>query len=405
MTVAPRERSLWVLANGHGEDAIAAALATALAPRLAGWRLTALPIVGLGDAFARAGIALAEPRRRLPADGLTLHHPRLLLADVRAGLLPLTLAQVRALRRARADAVLVVGDVYAQALAALVPRAPRFVIQPLVSVRLAEGGAHVAWNRTFMERIRAPERALLRRAEVVYPRDEATAAYLRAHGVPRARFLGNPMMDGLQGAPLPGGVAGATLALLPGSRAYAARAVDRMLAALARLADDGATLRAWVAWTGGPLPAPPDGWAEVTNDPSEDVEGVAAAWRRGTVRVGWVLGRFADVLASADAVIGTSGTAQEQAAGLGLAVVAFPVEPEYGRPFLANQQRLLGPALEVVGPGPAAIAAAALRALSDPARRAAARQAGPKRLGPAGGTEAIAADVARRLMAGPGGDG
>jgi hypothetical protein len=85
---------------------------------------------------------------------LTLHHPSLLWADLRAGLLSVTGRQVRALRQGRADAVLVVGDVYAQGLATLLAGARRFVVQPLVSVRLAEGGGRVRWNRTFMERIR-----------------------------------------------------------------------------------------------------------------------------------------------------------------------------------------------------------------------------------------------------------
>ncbi len=380
---------LWVLANGHAEDALAAALLTALQTRLPAWRFAAFPIVGAGTAFEPTGVPVRGPRRRLPADGLTLHHPSLLWGDLRAGLVSMTLAQVRTLRAARPAAVLVVGDVYAQALATLVPRTRRFVVQPLVSVRLAEAGTPVAWNRAFMERIRAPERVLLRRAEAVYPRDEATAAWLRAQGVPRARFLGNPMMDGLDGAPLPGSLPGATLALLPGSRAYADRSIGTMLAALGGLADTGRRLTAWVAWTRGRLPTPPPGWrVEAT---------VPATWTRGEVRVGWTTGRFADVLASADAVLGTSGTAQEQAAGLGLPVVTFPVGVAYSDAFLANQQRLLGDALLRAGATPAAVAAAVERALTDPSVRAAARRDGPARLGPAGGTVAIAADVAERL--------
>ena len=317
------------------------------------------------------------PRRRLPADGLTLHHPSLLWADLRAGLLRMTLRQLAALRAGRADAVLVVGDVYAQGLATLLRGARRFVVQPLVSVRLADGGGRVPWNRAFMERIRAPERALLRRAEAVYPRDEATAAWLRARGVGAARFLGNPMMDGLAGAPLPGSRPGATVALLPGSRAYAERSLQAMAAGMAALADAGAPCVGWVAWTRGDPPPPPAGWAA-------DAVGGHAGWRRGEARMGFVGHRFADVLASADAVLGTSGTAQEQAAGLGLPVVAFPVEPAYGGAFLANQARLLGGALQVVAPDPAAVAAGLRRALGDPEVRAAARRDGPERLGPPG---------------------
>ncbi len=392
--MASPPRTLWVVANGHGEDAIAAALLVELRARLPGWRFLAFPVVGVGAAFAGLDVPIVGPRRRLPADGLTLHHPSLLWADLRAGLIGVTLRQLRVLWTGRADAVLVVGDVYAQGLATLLRGARRFVVQPLVSVRLAEGGDRVPWNRTFMERIRAPERALLRRAEAVYPRDEATAGWLRARGVGAARFLGNPMMDGLTGRPLGGSRPGATLALLPGSRAYAKQALEAMVAGMGALGDAGAPCVGWVAWTGGEPPPPPAGWTRAS-------VGDHAGWRRDDVRLGFVAHAFRDVLASADAVLGTSGTAQEQAAGLGLPVVAFPVEPAYGRAFLTNQKRLLGGALQVVEPDPASVAAGLRRALHDPEVRAAARRDGPERLGPPGGTAAIAADVAARLTVDP----
>ena len=388
--MAPPPRTLWVVANGHGEDAIAAALLGELRTRLPAWRFVAFPVVGAGAAFETLDVPILGPRRRLPADGLTLHHPSLLWADLRAGLLAVTLRQVRVLWGGRADAVLVVGDVYAQGLATLLRGARRFVVQPLVSVRLAEGGGRVAWNRAFMERIRAPERALLRRAEAVYPRDEATAAWLRERGVGAAHFLGNPMMDGLAGRRLGGSRPGSTVALLPGSRAYSEHALRTMALGLAALGDACGPCVAWVAWTRGDPPTPPEGWAS-------GAVGDHAGWHHGGVRVGFVAHRFPDVLASADAVLGTSGTAQEQAAGLGLPVVAFPVEPAYGSAFLANQQRLLGGALQVVESDPEAIAAGLRRALRDPEVRAAARRDGPERLGPPGGTTAIAADVAARL--------
>jgi uncharacterized protein (TIGR03492 family) len=199
------------------------------------------------------------------------------------------------------------------------------------------------------------------------------------------------MMDGLAGSPLPAdGPVAATVALLPGSRAYAPRALHAMAAGLAALADDGEATAAWVAWTGGAVPPP----AARLGAAGRPVRRLAARRRPRPLR----LGRFADVLASADAVLGTSGTAQEQAAGLGLPVVSFPVEPAYGAAFLANQRRLLGAALEVVAPTPRTVAAGLRRALHDAAFRADAAREGPARLGPPGGTAAIAADVARRLV-------
>lgn len=389
-------RPLWVVSNGHAEDALAARLLGELLARGAVGDVVALPLVGEGrpyDPLARAGVTIAGPRRRLPADGLTLHHPALLLADLRAGLLGVTWAQLRTLASARpASAVVVVGDVYAQALATLLRAPRRFVVQPLVSVRMADGASVVPPHRWFMERIRAPELALLRRAEAAYARDEDTAAWLRARGV-RAQYLGQAAMDGLDGRRLDGWPDLPTLALLPGTRAYAPAAVARMAAALAALADGGTALAAAVAWTRAEAPPPPPGWSWAAAP-----LGGWPTWGRAGVRVAWVRDRFADVLTTADAVLGATGTAQEQAVGLGLPVVTFPVPPALGRAFLRNQARLLGPALEVVeDPGPGPLAAAVRRALDDPTRRAVARADGPARMGPPGGTAAIAADLAARF--------
>jgi uncharacterized protein (TIGR03492 family) len=391
-------RRLWLVSNGHAEDALAAALWSRSAARLPAWRATALPLVGDGRAYAAASdgpVEIVGPRRNLPAGGLTMHHPILLWRDLRAGVLGQTWTQLRVLRAGEGDAVLVVGDVFAQAMATALGAPRRFVLQPLVSVRMADGGGRVAWNRAFMERIRAPEQLLLRRAEVVYTRDEPTAAWLRRRGV-RATFLGNPIMDGLQGRRLDGWPDLPTVALLPGSRAYAAEAVGVMLDALALLADRGRELAAAVAWTQGPAPLAVAGW-HAQGEPSA----VGPVWRRAGVRVAWVSGRFRDVLATADAVLGATGTAQEQAVGLGLPVVAFALSPAPGPAFLANQARLLGPSLEVVPRAPAAIAAAVARALDDPERRATARRDGPARLGGPGGTDAIAADLVARLARPP----
>jgi uncharacterized protein (TIGR03492 family) len=384
----PGERRLWLLSNGHAEDLMGAALLARIEPGLPGWRFVALPLVGAGRAYDGGAAEVVGPRRPLPSAGLTVHHPALAWRDLRAGLLSVTWSQLRTARAGHADATLVVGDVYAQTVARLVGAAQRFVVQPLVSVHMSAGSGR--WNRAFMERFLAPELWLLRGAEAVYPRDDATADWLRDRGV-AARFLGNPMMDGLDGRRLDPWPDVPTLALLPGSRDHAFAAVATMVRALERLGDEGSTLAGAVAWTHGEPPARPAGWSLEA--------GAWPGWRRGGVRLAWVAGRFADVLRTADAALGTTGTAQEQAAGLGLPVVSFSVPPALGASFLANQARLLGAALEVVAADPAAIAAGVRRALFDPRRRAAARLTGPSRLGGPGGGAAIAADVAARIHA------
>jgi uncharacterized protein (TIGR03492 family) len=100
-----------------------------------------------------------------------------------------------------------------------------------------------------------------------------------------------------------------------------------------------------------------------------------------------------EALDSARIAFGTTGTATEQAAAVGVPVVSFPVPPEHTPGFLVGQKRLLGDALEVVDPEPGAVAHAARRWLDDPDRWARAAAAGRDRMGGPGGTRAIAADV------------
>ena len=399
MSAGPR----WlIVSNGHGEDQVGATLARALLARSSALQLEALPLVGAGRAYEAIGVPCLGPRTVLPSGGLTVHHPRAALADLRAGLVPMTLAQLGVVRRARPGHVLVVGDVYAHTLASFVP-AQRSVVQTLVSVRMRVPGRRVAWQRVFMERIGWPERRLMRgRVRAVYTRDEATAAWLRGHGVPYARWLGNPMMDAFgPGRPIDGTAGRAVVALLPGSRAYAGRSVQLMLAALARL---GPAL-GLVAWTHGPPPALA-GWQPC----ARQVPGLLAAWRRSDAAAGspagspgaevwWLEGRFADVLASAQVVLGTTGTAQEQAAGLGLPVVSFAVPPDLSRAFLRNQQQLLGPALRLVEADAEAIAQALAAALAGGEHSRAAAVEGPARMGPSGAAARIAADMLAELEA------
>lgn len=377
---------LLVVCNGKGEDYVAARVLERLRARARGLRVAAFPLVGVGERLAADEVEVVGPRRTLPSGGLTLHSLGSLWRDLRAGLVDLTLAQVRYLRGLRPRAVLVVGDVYAQALAALVP-APRRVLQTLVSVH--HGGGEGVGLRWFMEGFRAPELALLRRAERVYARDPATAAWLSRVGV-RAVCLGNPMMDGLEAPPLVprGALEVPVVALLPGARGQAAASLDLMRRAL-ELARPALGL---VAWAGESLPRRPEGWVE------EDAPfGVAAAWRRGGRRLWVAPGRFAAVLASADAAIGTAGTANEQAVGLGLPVVTFPVPPFHSEAFMRNQKRLLEGGLLTCEASPERVAATLELALADEAVRERARRAGEERMGGPGASDAIARELAAWL--------
>lgn len=383
--------TLTLLSNGHGEDAVGALLARTLLRERPTLNLQAFPLVGRGSVYEETGIPVLGPRRALPSGGLLMHSPQLLWQDVRAGFLPMTLQQLRDLRRLRTDVLVGVGDVYALLLAS-VPRArARYQVQTLVSAR--HGGGTFQLNRYFMERVSYPERALMRWLLThVYVRDEATAAWLRTKGLTHVSALGNPMLDALRGRALPQHAHHTPCAaLLPGTRRYAADALTLMLSALAQ----SPTVTGLVAWAGGTLPPPPAPWTRCDAPPGS-AAGLVATFKHKQQRAYVYEGRFADVLHSAQLVLGTSGTANEQAAALGRPVVSFPVPPLYTRAFLENQKRLLGAALSLSEPHSAAIARTLSGLLDDAESLTGAAEEGVARMGKPGGAEAIVRDILAR---------
>lgn len=383
--MAPR---VLIVSNGHGEDAIGAALARAIETLQPGAHISAYPLVGRGTAYEGVVAGIDGPRRALPADGLTLHSPANLVADLRAGWIGMTVRQGSDLFRCDTDALLVVGDLYAQLFASAVSAHARYVYQPLVSIRQT-GPTLPPLHRWAMERITPLEQLLLaRRTHRVYVRDEPTALWLRSRGVPHAVALGNPAVDDVAdvraGSITEPASERLRLALLPGSRAHAHRSLAVMLDAVDRLKAD-----ATVAWA-RPEPPAVAGWAWESEGASASGRGMLT---RGGSRIATSFRGLARSLQGAHLALGTTGTASEQAAAAGVPVISFPVPPEHMPSFLAGQARLLGAALTVVKPDAGAVAAAARELTADAGRYAEAVRAGRERMGAPGATSRIAADL------------
>jgi uncharacterized protein (TIGR03492 family) len=378
------------LSNGYGEDTIAALLMQALQSQQAGLTVQAFPTVDRGNAYESLKIPILGPRQVMPSGGLLFHNLELFLGDLRAGFVPMTLQQLRDLRQLETEVLVVVGDAYALLLSSLVRCKQRFYLQTLVSAHHAKGQGNRQLHRYFMEHFSLPERYLMNRlCSWVYVRDQATADVLTSTGFSKVSALGNPMLDGLAGRPMPEHQ-GKVLALLPGTRSYRDKALELMLAALTQLPE----ATALVAWSGGPLPSLA-GWQAQSSLPPH--QGLKTIWQAGT-KTAWVYeGRFADILHSSQLVLGTAGTANEQAAALGKPVISFPVKPLYSSTFLDNQKRLLADALTITLPEPTAIARA-VETLLEQERYAQAALAGPKRMGKAGGSAAIAQDILSRIQ-------
>ena len=375
-----------LLSNGHGEDAVGVLLARAFLAASPGLELRAFPTVGRGSAYEALNLPILGPRREMPSGGWMMHTASGFWADLRAGFLPMTAAQARALGRLETDVLVVIGDVYALLLSTLVRTPARFYVQTLVSAHLRTQSRP---NRYFMERISAPERFLMRHAvRYSYVRDALTADTLKRYGL-AVSAPGNPMLDALvyEALPLELPPQAPVVALLPGTRHYRDEALATMLE----------TLQNWpeavglIAWTGAALPDIPGWrWLEVGANIWE------GSGPNPLSRAYLCKDRFAGVLHAAQLVLGTAGTANEQAAALGRPLVSFPVLPLYSVAFIENQKRLLGDALRMCAREPVQLARVLRelwRSATDYERAA---QAGRARMGPAGGSAAIVCDILSR---------
>jgi len=357
------------VSNGHGEDLIAAEILR----HLADCALIAYPLVGTGEAYPPS-VPRLDPRRTFPSGGFSFRAGQpSLLDDLRAGFVRFWFSQRATLgaQRGRVDLTLAVGDVYCLFMAS---RAGA----PTVLVASADSINNGPYGPTQLR--------VMRRAVRVFARDRETAAWLADRGLD-AVYLGNVMLDclGPSGADFSVPEGSPVVTLLPGSRGDAP-------AKAARLAEVAAAIAR----------AQPDVLFLLSLAPTVEAGAVAEAMHAagviiadGEARAGEARIRmtraFADAIAHATVVVGLAGTANEQAAGLGKPVVAFPGPGVQFTPgFLSLQQKILGEALVAVPTAEKAVEAV-VRLLASPEERARRGQAGQARMGEPGAGARIAA--------------
>ncbi len=383
------EKSILFVSNGLGEDTISAAVALEIMKREPAVPVLALPLVGEGRAYDSAGIESLGPRRMMPSGGLIPEsHLRNILVDFRGGFLRMTLEQISALRKVKPHpgCTVAVGDAIPVLFSAL------FGQRPIVFIGTARSDYFCSYS--------SAERLLFRKScSLAFPRDEPTAASLRASGV-NARWVGNAMMDcipvtGEDFGTAPGDVC---IGVLPGSRDIAYRDFEILLGTMERLDDVRHFLAALAPSTDGERlvsMAEKRGW-ESTVTGEDAKRGIEVRLERSQSKLLLIRERFGDVLNCSRLIIGQAGTANEQAAGLGKPVVSYD---SYSSGKLgwyrARQKGLLGEALMVVSRDPQAIASEVVRILGDPALYKRMQEAGRQRMGPPGAAGKMAESILR----------
>lgn len=388
--------------NGHGEDDISCKVLDALAARGVPFEPEAWAMVGEGRAYTARGVPLVGPQQRLPGEGFGTISAAALWRDLRAGYVGSLWAQARFARslRGRHDLIFGTGDIM-PLLAGWFSGTPMLFIPSAKSAYYGGADGHTGIERWLMRRV----------ARDSFPRDPRTAEGLAAHGVP-VRYLGNPMMDGLDPvSPESLRGRGATVAMMAGSRRDAVENAVLLLdaAATAAAADADPSRFTFLFAAHEALDfqrvaaTAPIAWERGQWDRPLDDRGEAMCLRHRTGAAAlFVKGRFADVLHASDMVAGMAGTANEQAIGLGLPLVAVPGQGNQGPAYLRMKMRYYGPAAVLAPRDPDAVAGAIRGVLADPVLRREMAAAGRERMGAPGASAAIAARVAALLEAGDG---
>ncbi|MBE9028895.1 hypothetical protein IQ266_03855 [filamentous cyanobacterium LEGE 11480] len=358
---------LLCLSNGHGEDQIALRILEELRQLPHAPTIEVLPIVGDGGAYRKAQFDLIGPAQNMPSGGfINLDAGRQLARDIEAGLLKLTIGQIRTVKQwAKASPreqslILSVGDIVPMLFAWCVNR-------PFAFVGTAKSEYYLRDETNWLQRaswwddrllrwtgcVYLPwERWLMRRQQcvAVFPRDTLTVNSLKQFAIP-AFDVGNPMMDGigLIGAPLSLTDAPLTIALIPGSRVP--EIYDNWGLILESVKDLGNKLDRPVRLLAALVPAcerpellkPLQDWECVTDTHYRSGSG------RHVIDLTLSVGKFVECIQQSHLAIAMAGTATEQFVGLGKPVVTLPGRgPQFVPAFAEAQTRLLGESVHLV---------------------------------------------------------
>lgn len=400
-----KSKEILFLSNGHGEDAINSQIVNALRTSAPDIQVSAMPIVGDGAAYSRSTVPIIGPTSPMPSGGVFYMNPLFFLKDLRAGLIRLTLQQVKAAsaHSQQCDLVVTTGDIVAAGFAHATGRP--YIIFLSAHSTYYEGLADLGFLLNYLL---SSEQCL-----AIFTRDALTAADLNQQGFEKAIFVGNPVMDNLNAIgkdlQLKPGVR--TIALLPGSRLPEAN--DNLVLLLKLVKEIAANSTLPVQFRAALVPslmleldniAARSGWLhregklvcqEIKQHGSE---------KAATVEVICYSDAFADILQQSNLVIGMTGTAIEQAVGLGKPVITIPGNgPSFTYRFAEAQNRLLGDSVQVIGKEPAnpeiikEAAASVDRTLQDKKYLETCVKNGLERMGRSGGSSQIADRLTKYL--------
>lgn len=326
-----------LVSNGHGEDAIATHIYTALRP-LGTYTFHAFPLVGQGLAYLNHSITPLINNPLFPSGGF-IRGAKDFIKDANNGIISHTYHQLKLAKKInkKIDIIICIGDVFCLLIGSLGFKGPVFFIPS-------------AKSDTFMPHSWIEKYWIKRTCKATFARDKQTATGLSKSGI-TSPFFGNPMMDGLQST---GETFGFTdnqqvIGILPGSRQ---EAYENLLFCLSCIEayhkhspNSGyvcalapslclSTLQKTLKYH----PWHVDISTQTLRHVSDPIH----------IRLSH---QFINVVHRSNALIGLSGTANEQAVFMGKQVVCFEgFGPQTTLKRFREQQQLLGKGLHLVEP-------------------------------------------------------
>ena len=372
---ASGHRRFLFISNGHGEDAIAAAIVARLPDIVS---VEAYPMIGAGNAYA--GVCrVVGPRATLASEGWR-NVKGSLRRDIATGGLGTVPPALNFLRKVNGkyDRVVVVGDMVGVLACYLTGH------RGLYYLDVYKTGAARLYS--------GPERWAIKQAcRTVFCRADNLARTLEHIGVD-ARSAGNVMMDAIPYGDYDAQARrsrGLAVTLLPGSRALTAESFALQVGALRTLP---AQLRpdVFLAVAGSVSVDELAREADLKRTPMLSIESAdLGELSDGELTIHMARGgAMGNLLAASDLVLSQAGTATVQALGLGKPVITF-VNARDRRSRFTDEQMLFGEARTVVPAEAPAIGAALRKLLEDDEERRRLANVGRQRIGGPGAMQAI----------------
>ena len=339
------------ISNGHGEDNHSSYIIETLLEMHPSIEITAMPIVGEGNAYRRLGIPIIGPTQNIPSGGFSYTNRLHFLKDLQSGLLSLTWRQLQKVWEysTTCDLIMATGDSISQGFAYSTGRPYISFISCLSA--LYEGKLNIG---PFLGTFLHSSRCL-----TVFTRDPYTAQDLQSQNISKAKFGGIPSLDKLKptGKNLNLQANIPMIALLPGSRLpEAIRNFKLQLDFVLEICKLTSFSR--VQFRAALVPRLMSKLEEIASSKGWECNNNKLIHQNNAKRVEILCysDAFNDILHECTLMLGMAGLAVDQGIAIGKPVIQIPGEgPQFTYSFAEAQTRLIGSCAQTIGTGPASL--------------------------------------------------